>query len=93
MSLRVKNEEEIKVGFMNKYESISDGDGVYVETLDSIIDRIHCFTHFRKGEIILLNVSFTVKEEDGCKYLDCDFANFRIGLVEFQVDFHTLEVV
>lgn len=78
---------------MNKYQSISDDDGVYIETLESIVDRIHNFTHLRKSEITLLNVSFTVKEEDGCKYLDYDFAFFRIGIVEFQVDFHSLEIV
>lgn len=78
---------------MNKYQSISDDDGVYIETLESIVDRIHDFTHLRKSEITLLNVGFTVKEEDGCKYLDCDFASFRIGIVKFQVDFHSLEIV
>lgn len=78
---------------MNRYQSISDDDGVYIETLESIVDRIHDFTHLRKSEITLLNVSFTVKEEDGCKYLYCDFVSFRIGLVEFQVDFHSLEIV
>lgn len=78
---------------MNKYQPISDDDGVYIETLESIVDRIHDFTHLRKSEIILLSVGFFIREEDGCKYLDCYLASFRIGIVKFQVDFHSLEIV
>ena len=78
---------------MKKYESISDGEDVYVETLESIIDRIHEFTHLRKSDLLLLNVSFSIREEEGCQFLDCDFVEFRFGLVGFQTDFHSLEVV
>lgn len=78
---------------MNKYESISNGEGVYIETLDSIVDRIHDFAHFLKNDISLISANFAIREEDGCKYLDCDFVEFRIGITGFQTDFLTLEVI